>query len=340
MLDKIKGSLIGGAVGDALGYAVEFLTAGNIFKKYGEHGITEYDLDCGVALISDDTQMTLFTAEGLLNAQKNYTLPTSDDYIKEIYKSYKDWYKTQGQDGCYGIESDSSALLSDPQLYSDRAPGNTCLSALRSGNCGRIDCKINNSKGCGGVMRIAPIPLLLARDGGLPLADVDMLAARAAAITHGNALGYIPAAFVSHVIGEILLGRDIHTAVEGARTVTRELFCDSTDATEYFDTLIAKAVEYSAETEVDELDAIRQLGEGWVAEETAAIAVYCALRYADDFERAIIASVNHDGDSDSTGAVTGNILGAYLGYSKIPEKFLNNLELSDILTDFSTKLAE
>ena len=91
---------------------------------------------------------------------------------------------------------------------------------------------------------------------------------------------------------------------------------------------------------MDELDAIRQLGEGWVAEETAAIAVYCALRYADDFERAIIASVNHSGDSDSTGAVTGNILGAYLGYSAIPEKFLDNLELADILTDFATRLSK
>ena len=340
MLDKIKGSLIGGAVGDALGYAVEFLSAGIIFKIYGEHGITEYELEDGVALISDDTQMTLFTAEGLLNAQKNYTRPTSGDYIKEIYKSYKDWLTTQKQEYDIQSYSDSSALISDERLYSNRAPGNTCLSALSSGYCGTLDWKINNSKGCGGVMRIAPIPLLLAREGGIPLADVDMLAARAAAITHGNVLGYIPAAFVSHVIGEILLGKEIYTAVESARTVTRELFSDSSEAVEYFDNLIAKAVEYSTETDVDELDAIRPLGEGWVAEETAAIAVYCALRYSNDFERAIIASVNHSGDSDSTGAVTGNILGAYLGYSAIPEKFLHNLELSDILTDFSTKLAK
>lgn len=340
MIDKIKGSLIGGAVGDALGYAVEFLTAGIIFKIYGEHGITEYELEDGVALISDDTQMTLFTAEGLLNAQKSYTRPTSGDYIKEIYKSYKDWLTTQKQEYDIQSYSDSSALISDERLYSNRAPGNTCLSALSSGNCGTLDWKINNSKGCGGVMRIAPIPLFLAREGGMPLADVDMLAARAAAITHGNVLGYIPAAFVSHVIGEILLGKEIYTAVESARTVTRELFSDSSEAVEYFDNLIAKAVEYSTETDVDELDAIRPLGEGWVAEETAAIAVYCALRYSNDFERAIIASVNHSGDSDSTGAVTGNILGAYLGYSTIPEKFLHNLELSDILTDFSTKLAK
>ena len=56
-LDKIKGSLIGGAVGDALGYAVEFLQDHQIFNKYGEQGITEYDLVNGVAQISDDTQI-------------------------------------------------------------------------------------------------------------------------------------------------------------------------------------------------------------------------------------------------------------------------------------------
>lgn len=65
-LSKFKGCLIGGAVGDALGYAVEFLSAGSIFKKYGENGIAEYELHHGVAEISDDTQMTLFTATGLL----------------------------------------------------------------------------------------------------------------------------------------------------------------------------------------------------------------------------------------------------------------------------------
>lgn len=65
-LDKYRGCLIGGAVGDALGYAIEFLDETSIFKCYGKNGITEYDLVEGVAEISDDTQMTLFTVNGLL----------------------------------------------------------------------------------------------------------------------------------------------------------------------------------------------------------------------------------------------------------------------------------
>ena len=66
-IDKFRGCLIAGAAGDALGYAVEFKREDEIFSEYGKDGITEYDLilDDDIAEISDDTQMTLFTAEGM-----------------------------------------------------------------------------------------------------------------------------------------------------------------------------------------------------------------------------------------------------------------------------------
>ena len=101
--------------------------------------------------------------------------------------------------------------------------------------------------------------------------------------------------------------------------------------------LIDKAIELS-ENDLDDLENIRYLGEGWVAEETLAIAVYCALKYSNDFEKAIVASVNHSGDSDSTGSVTGNILGAYLGLSAIPQKYLDKLELKDVITEIADDL--
>lgn len=70
--DKIRGCLFGGAVGDALGYPVEFLKEKEIFREYGRNGIQSYKLNQELkALISDDTQMTLFTANGLLAAQTN-----------------------------------------------------------------------------------------------------------------------------------------------------------------------------------------------------------------------------------------------------------------------------
>ena len=65
-LDRYRGCLLGGAAGDALGYPVEFLSLADIRERYGPAGITSYALQHGVAQISDDTQMTLFTANGLL----------------------------------------------------------------------------------------------------------------------------------------------------------------------------------------------------------------------------------------------------------------------------------
>ena len=101
--------------------------------------------------------------------------------------------------------------------------------------------------------------------------------------------------------------------------------------------LIDKAIVLSKEN-IDDLEAIGELGEGWVAEETLAIAIYCSLKYSNDFDKALIASVNHSGDSDSTGAVTGNILGAYLGLKGIPKKYLEHLELKNVIIELANDL--
>ena len=101
--------------------------------------------------------------------------------------------------------------------------------------------------------------------------------------------------------------------------------------------MIDKAVELS-ESDVDNLTAIHALGPGWCGDEALAVAIYCALKYDQDFDKALIAAVNHGGDSDSTGAITGNILGAYLGLSAIPEKYTKNLELLDVITEIADDL--
>lgn len=62
------------------------------------------------------------------------------------------------------------------------------------------------------------------------------------------------------------------------------------------------------------------------------------MKYENDFEKAMLASVNHSGDSDSISAVTGNILGAYLGMSAVLEKFLNNLELKETILEIADDL--
>ena len=80
---------------------------------------------------------------------------------------------------------------------------------------------------------------------------------------------------------------------------------------------------------------VELLGEGWVAEEALAISLYCALRFKEDFSAGVLAAINHSGDSDSTGAITGNILGVIHGIKGIPEKWITNLKYVHILREIS-----
>lgn len=336
--DKVRGCMIGGAVGDALGYPVEFMGYRQIIDKYGEEGIKEYTCDSlsGKALISDDTQMSLFTANGILfGITRGHMRGIMGNIEGYIYEAYQDWLTTQT-----GQKRDNkvSWILDIPELQHSRAPGGTCLRALQSGVCGTMEDPINHSKGCGGIMRVAPVALYFREK---PIEETDMIGAGAAAITHGHPLGYISAAVLVHMISRILRGGC--TNGDGLRDIVIE--AKDTMASIFpgepylrrLNNVLDKAVHFSGNSRSD-IENIRELGEGWVAEETLAIAIYCCLRYPDDFSKAVIAAVNHGGDSDSTGAVAGNIAGAICGYDKIPDKWKEKLELEKLILELSDDL--
>lgn len=338
-LDKFRGCLIGGAAGDALGYAVEFLDDASIFACYGENGITDYACRSGVAEISDDTQMTLFTATGLLSGKtRGMTRGIMGSYQNYIHFSYRDWYRTQTEQYPLPKGFRNSWLANQPEMFVRRAPGNTCLSALGGSTFGTIENPINKSKGCGGVMRVAPIGLYF-DEKSLPINEIDRIGAEVAALTHGHPLGYIPAAGLVHIVQRLSHNTSVTIleAVEDMKQAIARQFA-SNEYLEDFLALVDKAILLSQDAYLDDLEAIQKIGQGWVAEETLAIAIYCSLKYCDDFEKAVIAAVNHSGDSDSTGAVTGNIVGAYLGYDNIPLKFLTTLELKNVILEISDDL--
>lgn len=341
--DRIRGSLIGGAIGDALGYPVEFIYSfGEIQKRYGERGITRLDtrqhwLDeteqVSKAVVSDDTQMTLFTANGLLNAQKQ---GISLKY--GICKAYIEWYLTQ-----IGKKSPKhrDCWLSDvPELNHRRAPGNTCMSSLDDIYRGKDP--MNNSKGCGGVMRVAPIPLYAAVQDRMNIEEADLLAGEAAEITHQHPLGYISAALMSHVIYRLAL--DIEPTREGLERyiiegvdMIRKHYNAYHNDVERMAELAERAI-FLLDNGKTDLENIGHLGEGWTGEEALAIALYCTLKHFDSFENAMIAAVNHGGDSDSTGAVTGNILGAAIGYEAIPQYYKDDLEMHNLILHMADDL--
>ena len=333
--DRVRGSLIGGAIGDALGFPVEFIYSyEEIQRRYGENGITRLQTEqwwtessIGKAVISDDTQMTLFTALGLLNAKEKGMAP-----VPAICHAYVEWFYTQK-----GFRSKrfNDCWIGDlPEMNVRRAPGRTCISALEKIIKGGEP--MNDSKGCGGIMRIAPIPLYgLSQNRIQNVAVLDELAADAANLTHEHPLGYIPAYVMSHIIYRLATDESptneaFHEYVHEAMRMADDKYGFKSQSMQTLHTLVDLALKLSSKDSPD-YEAIQQIGEGWVAEETLAIAVYCCAKYFDDFEKAMIASVNHGGDSDSTGAVTGNILGAAIGYEAMPKHFKADLQLHDVI---------
>lgn len=328
-LERIRGCFLAGAAGDALGYQVEFDSLSSILQRHGEHGVRTM-----TPYISDDTQMTLFTAEGMLMGLKHdVPMPLC------VYHGYMDWYSTQNAWEKGGAFAEESELLREKRLFRREAPGNTCLSALRSGRMGVVEEPINDSKGCGGVMRTAPCGMLKLVDAPDPEDAYALQGAQAAAITHGHIMGYVPAAMLADVVHMILQedGRTLEEIVEDSLARMQRLFPHPD--TEDFAELIRLAMELAA-ADVPDTEAIRRLGEGWVGDEAMAIAVFCALRYQDDLAEGLTAAVTHDGDSDSTGAIVGNILGAWLGTEAIPADWLDGLELRDVVDRMAQRIYE
>ena len=352
--DCIRGSLMAGAAGDALGYPVEFMSRNAILARYGDKGITEFKLDSdGKALVSDDTQMTLFTANGMLmGLTRGYMRGIGGDPKDYVDGAYIDWYYTQTVNKVSERDDFHYTWLRDlPELAYRRAPGITCLNACESLLAHR-DVE-NNSKGCGGIMRVAPMGLLDAsfkESGGSGFYYKTVYLAEAGAhiarVTHLHPLGYLPAALMT-----LLLSRIVPLTPDEVKESIIDIINDGLDVMmnmygndyakykEYLRTLTLKAVNL-AHSNISDIQAIMQLGEGWTAEEAWAISLYCVIRHIDNMKEAIIAAVNHDGDSDSTGSITGNIMGAIYGYEAIKrerlfcpygKKFEDTIELHNII---------
>jgi ADP-ribosylglycohydrolase len=218
--------------------------------------------------------------------------------VHMVYRRYLAWLKTQDN------------------RYMNRAPGSTCLWALRSGRAGSIRTPINSRKGCGGVMRVAPAGL------AFPARQAFLYGAEFAALTHGHPSGYLPAGMLADVIARLLDG---HSLPESVRLAADDL--GHWPGHEETLASVQDAVSLAADR-VSPREAIPRLGAGWVGEEALAIGLYCALAFPDDWEGGVLAAVNHSGDSDSTGSIAGAVLGAGLGCGALPGPWLDQLESS------------
>jgi len=342
-----RGCLLGGAIGDAYGYPVEFLKLEEIREEFGMEGITELvcDKESQKALFSDDTQMTTFTVDGLLWADARAKEKGIYAYTPCIFFAFQKWLYTQT--GNFADETYKFLLKGEildwEGLFTRRGPGTTSLVTLAGcihGKYGTIKNKINNSKGSGAVMRAAPIGLYFYNDPKMAF----KIGCESGAITHGSPSGYLPAGCLAFIISSIIQGKELEQSVF-------DVFAELREYENYEETyeVLKKAVTLardskdgigSSELRQAELSDLHSLGEGWTGEEALAMAVYCALKHSDDFKKALWLAVNNDGNSDTIGAICGNLLGAYLGSLEIPFSWIQKVELSDLMVHGADKMLE
>jgi ADP-ribosyl-[dinitrogen reductase] hydrolase len=343
--EKYTGCLLGGAVGDALGCPVEFISVEEIRKKYGREGIRDFaDTACGFGAITDDTQMTLFTAEGLLREYgRSGGTGTKPDYAASVYKAYLRWLHTQGETSLDPKFQDclDGGLMDIPGLNHRRAPGSTCLSALINGKMGTVASPVNSGKGCGGVMRMAPVGLFCAAlfkagDATMSVERVFEIGCACAAITHGHPLGYLPAGFLASVVFLLISGWGLEESI----SETLQILAASPERERC---VLAAEVNQSIRMKCNKKpcpETVQKLGGGWVGDEALAISLYCSLAAEGDFAKGVRLAVNHSGDSDSTGAIAGNILGVLLGKGEIPRKWLKEVELQKVIEKTALDIAD
>jgi len=310
LISKYQGCLLGLAIGDALGAPVEFLSLPEIKKRYGKDGITDFYAWGGFkpGSYTDDTQMSLATAVGCIRAYQRWSERGIGDLVSVVYHRYLEWLESQN----------------DPEQR--RGPGRACLSALQSGKMGTMKEKINDSKGCGGVMRTAPVGLAFPSDRAF------QEGAKYAAITHGHPSGYLPAGFLSAMISYIIEGKTLTEAID--LCIGQLIQYDGHSET-------LKKIELVHQLSISQKsveESIQTIGEGWVGEEALAISLYCSLKFSDHWERGTLAAVNHSGDSDSTGSITGAILGTLLGVELIPRPWVRKVEESDRITKIANDM--
>ncbi len=336
---RIHGCLLGGALGDSLGYAVEFDSIEAIRARFGPAGVTDFAMLDGGSHFSDDTQMTLYTVDGLVEALEWANDGVGADVNACIWLAYLRWLDTQG-------ESVPAAAPVQPKRWIDgnkvlrhrRAPGNACLSGLATGEMGTVYRPVNpDSKGCGTVMRSAPFGLIphIASDA------VYKLSADAASLTHGHPSARQSAGGFSLLIHRLVSGDSLPDAATAVLDEVRSL----KDLAAELPERLEAAIRCSASGVLSPEELVRHLGEGWVAEEAFAVGLYAVLATApgrdsgadsalspqDHFRAAIALAVNHSGDSDSTGSIAGNILGAYYGEECLPEEWLAALEAPEVI---------
>ncbi|GAA4915299.1 ADP-ribosylglycohydrolase family protein [Streptomyces coeruleoprunus] len=333
---RVRGCLLGGAIGDALGAGVADLPVEAIREVHGPDGPAEPVPAYGRrGAVTSATQLTLFTVDGLIRAQVRRDTgawhPPTD-----VHRAYLRWAATQRDWGPDERRKDNGWLAREEWLYTRRGPGRAVLTGLADDVLGTLARPKNpTARDAGAVVRSAPFGLLVGWEPHL----VCQLAVECAAQTHGHPTAYLAAGAYAVTVHGVARGQDIETAVRGALTQLsqRPGHQPVTDA-------LGKALS-AVRQGVPSPERIASLGDtdGEAAEDALAIAVYCAL-VGEDVRHGLRLAVTHDGPSAETGALTGGLLGALHGETALPPAWLAELEgrptLLELADDFAMEMTQ
>ncbi len=297
---QIEAVLFGLALGDALGYPVEFMSLQAIRQKYPPNGIQNVSFP---AYYSDDTQMTLALAEGIMDAGIHAPI---DSLMQSVSNHFIKW-------------------LNSPD--NNRAPGRTCITGVKHFQSGVSwsEAGLVESKGCGSAMRVAPLGYIYQNDE-VRLREVSIATSQ---ITHRH-----PTAIAATVAAAYL----VKLALDAVPTATymSRLYEFVSGISDEFDLAILRVGHVLGWANEDL--ALDHIGQGWTGEEAVALALYCVLRYPDDYLVCIRRAANTNGDSDSIACIAGGIMGARLGLSAIPLDWRTNCENALGLSDLAHRI--
>jgi len=303
---RYEGCMLGLAIGDALGMPTEFLSLAQIHARFGPEGVTDFEAGSWPAgHFTDDTQMTLALAEGILSASPDAPV---DDIMAEVARKFVAW--NEGPVGGH------------------RAPGGTCRRGCKRLAVGTPWREAGDdwSKGCGSAMRAAPLGLAWSGD----YERIREVGVAQSLATHGH-----PCALAGSVaVGALVSMALEHEATDRMLERVIDLTADISDEFVAHIGRVPEALESAPET------AWGLLGEAWVAEEAVAGAVYCFLRTPDDYRATVLCGANTEGDSDSLACIAGAISGAYNGADGIPGHWRDGVERRDELREVAGRLWE
>ncbi len=340
--DRFIGCILGGAIGDGMGYAVEGLDLLEREQYFPDGKITEpfFNEETGSLMISDDTQMVMFTMDGMMWAYIRCNSRGIGSYESSgVWQSYARWYYTQT-----GIILDDyilhkhehepvalstigiKTILEYEELYSNRNPSEESLLSLESLQMGTMEMPVSDFKDPSCLTRVAPAGLFLHDEPSTAF----LVAARLAAITHGNPTGYLAAGTYAYILAEVLNEKNLDEAVRNALLELKKYsYIDEVnDTLEY--ALHLSECDYGWE------QCLELIGEGTSAEGVLAMGVYCALK-AENYEEAAIWAANAKGLSSSAAFVAGSLAGAFLGDMSIPAEWKSRLELKEMMLSWIDK---